>query len=515
MAIAAWLAAALFAAGRARAGIAESQVLVVYNSAAPEGTILKNDYLAAHPGIPAANVLDLNNPTMLAVMPPGGLLYSQFVAWVRDPIRNYLNQPGPPDAGDIIAIVLIRPMPHRIYDTDNIIVGDNPGALGTEFLPPAYGGAADATCASLDAELVLLWQDLDAGEAGGPMDSRADNLIVNPYHTSSAAIDSYSRANILTAKTLVNQDDVLWNLGGSGATALTPGDIYLVCRIDGKTLADARAALARSQGLCVNKARVRILMDKSTQNYDHNALYSPPEADPFYAGMDYEEARAALLADGWTVRFDATSDFIECPEETNPLIAYASYGENHVANPPGSGTYITCYKFAPGAIFNTVESFNGRDLNGLGMHPSIPQGQVADFLAAGGSFGIGHVWEPFSFSLPDNEFLFVNMLVNNMTWAEAAYTSIPGLSWQQIVLGDPLARGTILNDPGLPTGDMDGNGVVDGRDIGWFIGFILNGKSWYRASFPALDPVARGDFTMDFAVTPDDVPGLVAALLAP
>ena len=62
-----------------------------------------------------------------------------------------------------------------------------------------------------------------------------------------------------------------------------------------------------------------------------------------------------------------------------------------------------------------------------------------DFLAEGGTFGAGFVWEPFSFALPGNEFLFVNFFVNRMTFAEAVYTSIPFLSWQTVAIGDPLA----------------------------------------------------------------------------
>src|SRR5207247_5113596 len=144
----------------------------VYNSDASYATTLKDAYLAAHPGIPAANVLDLNSATLNVA----DVTYAQFVSLIRNPIRNYLNLAGPPDPAGIVAIVLIRPFPHRIYDTDNLVIGDNPSGLVGEF------NAADATCASVDAELVLLWQNLDAGEAGGTMDSKSDNVIDNPYH---------------------------------------------------------------------------------------------------------------------------------------------------------------------------------------------------------------------------------------------------------------------------------------------------------------------------------------------
>jgi len=492
------------------ADIAANQVLVVYNSTAAEAATLKDAYLAAHPDIPAANVLDLNNSLLVT----SDLTYAQFTANVRDPIRSFLLQPGSPSPEGIIAIVLIRPFPHRIQDTDLLLAGDNGNNAANEF------NAGDATYASVDAELVLLWQNLDTGEAGGTMDSKSDNVIVNPYHTSAAAIDTFTRVNIQTSKQFINASNVAWKLAGAGATRLTPGDMYLVCRIDGTTLADAEASIDRAQDVHVNKALVRILLDEydvsTNMDLDDDCLFF--SCNVFFAGDDYEEASAALLAAGWDVRYDGTFNFVSSTEETMPLIAYASYGENHNRsglgeNPPGNGTYIDGFLFPPGAIFNTIESFNGRALNGLGTLAN--QEQAADFITAGGTFAVGHVFEPFSVFVPDNEFLFVNFLSGQLTWAEAAYASLPGLSWQHVVLGDPLAKAVILNDPGLPRGDLNGDGLVDGNDIQPYLLTLLDGFSAYHAAFPTLDPVARGDFTADFKVSLDDVPGFLAALLSP
>lgn len=508
-----------------RAAITEAQVLVVYNSASADGTALKNSYLAAHPGIPANHVFNLNDTSLLVSQ----ITYADFITKIRTPIRNYLNSLGAAELQSIISIVLIRPIPHRIYDTDNVVVGDNPSGLIGEFLPPASGGQADATCASVDAELVLLWQNLDTGEAGGPMDSNSDNLIDNPYHTLATEIHTFTRANIQTQKTFATHGGagVTWGSSGAGTAALTSGDIYLVCRIDAPNQAAAQASITRAQNLYANKATQIILLDSydvalagANGALDNGALYS--SGDPFYAGPDYSDTRNVMQAQGWTVRYDTTTNFVDPGEEPRPLIGFASYGENHSLfgagdNPAGIGTYPTSgYLYPRGAIFNPLESFSGRDLNGLGQHPSIPQGQVGDFIAAGGTFAVGNVWEPFSFSVADNEYLMQRMLVNQRTWAEAAYSGIPVLSWQHVVLGDPLGRfEAILNDPGLPKGDMDGNGVVNGRDIHWFVQVMTQGIAGYRTAFPTLDPIARGDFTNDLNVDAADVPAFMAALLAP
>src|SRR5262249_50436012 len=73
-----------------RAAITEARVLVIYNSAATDGTTLKNSYLAAHPGIPANHVLDLNDPALAVAQ----VTYADFIARIRNPIRTYLTSLG-------------------------------------------------------------------------------------------------------------------------------------------------------------------------------------------------------------------------------------------------------------------------------------------------------------------------------------------------------------------------------------------------------------------------------------
>lgn len=63
------------------------------------------------------------------------------------------------------------------------------------------------------------------------------------------------------------------------------------------------------------------------------------------------------------------------------------------------------------------------------------------------------MWEPLSFAVSDNMFLVRNYLLGGLSWAEAAYTSLPVISWQEIVIGDPLAR--VRRD----REDVNGDGV--------------------------------------------------------
>ncbi len=469
------------------ADITQDQVLVVYNSASAEGTTLADTYLAAHPGIPLANVVDLNDAALLVA----DITQADFISRVRDPIRAYLSAPGLPGPSDIISMVLIRPMPHRILDSDDALVGDAPNNAVNELL------AGDATYASLDAELVLLWQDLFSGEAGGTMDSLSDNLIDNPYHQDPTPIDAFDRTDITTARAFTNESDIVWVLT-TGLNKLTPGDMYLVCRIDGNSLAEAEALIDRSLVIDLDKPNVRILFDEydlsTGADLDDDPLFSLN--DPFLAGDDLEETRDLLLADGWDVRYDDTFDFITGAEETSTLIAYTSYGENHSLsglgeNPPGVGTYIEDFVFAAGAYFHSFESYNARALNGLATR--FNQEQCADFLASGGTFAVGAVFEPFTFTAPDQEWILGGLMVRNMCFAEAAYSGLPALSWQAIVFGDPLGRyilpidcdgdfQTTLADfrvvqncfsqPGVPAGcecvDVDHDGAIDDQEAAFF-----------------------------------------------
>lgn len=481
----------------ARGAILPGQVLVVHNSQSPGAATVLSAYLAAHPTIPPANVFDLNDATIAGV---ADVTYPDFITRIRDPIRNHISAAGAPAPDELVSIVLIRGIPHRIRDTDNPTAGDNPAQLAAEF------NAGDATAASVDAELVLLWQNLSSGEGGGTMDSYADNMIDNPYHQSSADIQGFNRSNIGTQKSFVDIGNfhLAWGLSGANRFRLTPGDMYLVCRIDAASVTDAVAMIDRAQGIVLNRRYARTILDKDDREnaLDDDGLFNPPV---FNAGNDYEDTRDALLSTSWHVDYDATGTFLLGGDQQGPVIAYSSYGENHEPNPPGNGTYISGFFFARGAIFNTFESYNGRALNGLGT--LFNQEQVADFIAAGGTFGIGHVWEPFSFTIPDNVFLFVNFMNNGLTWAESAYTAIPALSWMHVVVGDPLGRVSAVVDQ---VADLDADGDVDQEDVERFRDCLTG------STLPPPTPICtNADFDGDSDVDMADHGGIQRCLSGP
>lgn len=101
-----------------------------------------------------------------------------------------------------------------------------------------------------------------------------------------------------------------------------------------------------------------------------------------------------------------------------------------------------------GAVFNSTESWNAVTFFAdAPILPQAAQGLVWQWLFIGGSGGLGNAFEPLASSIPDNDLLFCNYLqdadgdgVGDMTFVEAAYSSVPYLSWATVIVGDPLMR---------------------------------------------------------------------------
>jgi len=466
--------------GVARAQLAPPEVLVVYDSRIPDSVLVAEHYAgsakvpggiggvqAARAGVRVVDLGTLGAPPANAAT----LDYSAFAARLRDPLAGYLRDQNL--TRTVRCLVLTKGIAHRVRDINSANVGDSPASAGNLFL------AGNATYASVDSELTLLLHELDAGEAGGAGDSLADGVIVNPYHQSAEELAFYDPRRLDEPLSLVPLfPGQVW-VGGSGGS-WTPARMMLVSRLDGHTVDDVRAMIDRARQIVVDPRSAVVVLDESGSN---GVADSAPNAEldnrgfaPIWAGDDYELTRDLLLGDGrWdasNVRYDPASGaagFIVGPNVdysgqgivvSGPVVLLAHYGSNHAGAKPGGTagrSYPESFNYAPGAIFNTIESYNARAFGGLGT--TLNQAQAADFLAAGGTFAIGHVWEPFADFIPDNLFLVRNFLLGHLSWAEAAWTSIPVLSWQHVVLGDPLARVV------RTTEDLNGDGVVDIEDL--------------------------------------------------
>lgn len=512
-------------------GMQARNVLVVYDSRKPDSLAIASHYAGsetvknaaskAHGTRPGVHAFDLADSLAETPLPDGTIDYNQFQKLIRSPLIEHLSKAE--YASDIRVLVLTKGIPHRVADIKAVQTGDQPQLQGIAF----EGG--NATCASVDSELTLLWQDLRNGEKGGKGDSFADGLIMNPYWRRLGPITQFSNRHIrVTKKLLPVVPGQFWHSDApssdpsvDSSAALTPGDMYLVCRLDGPNVADVVASLDRAARVAVNVNSANIVLDESDSNGipDQKPNRELDNIGPefLWIGDDYELTRDLVLADGRIRKDNVHYDFrggedgfcigprLDCKGRgrmvSGPVLMLASAGGN------ASGTrlmladgrevanlYPESFKYAPGAIFTSIESFNGRDFGGTGGWPG--QAQAANFIKSGGTFAVCNAWEPFAFSLPDNVMIMSNFVLGNLTWAEAAYSSFPGISWQQVVIGDPLARVFRTCE------DMNGDNVIDSNDLKLFDQIASNKSDDGKPIDPAK--VSRADINRDGVVDEKD-----------
>lgn len=91
------------------------------------------------------------------------------------------------------------------------------------------------------------------------------------------------------------------------------------------------------------------------------------------------------------------------------------------------------FRFVPGAVACHLHSFSARTLRDGG------QAWAAPLLERGAAATLGNVWEPY-LSYTSHFHLINARLLEGRPLAEAVWGATPGLSWMNVVVGDPLYR---------------------------------------------------------------------------
>lgn len=409
------LIASLVPAAVAQAQLAPENVLLIVNTESADSQAIAAAYAARYPGV---HVWTYSGSTESTIDRP------TFESELRAPLDAHLRAAddgqGNPLWQTVRVLVTTKGVPHRVYDVDGTQIGDNVAAVQQQYNAILY----DAAC--LDSELTLVHQCLAAGDPAEP-DRYANNYVRNPYYGATSRLTEYARTFATAAKT--------FELVGKGWDAqaqsepeaqLTPGDLYLVTRLSGYTAADAVAAIGRAGQMPVRASQVCVVLDRNDRRLD---------------AFDFPHTRNALEAAGFSVVYDGGDTFVT--QADRPVIAYGGYGVNHTYGdvPPPGSCYVLedlAFDIAPGAIFNTYESWNGRCFSSALPHDA--HGQIADWISRGGTLAVGHVFEPYTAGVVDDLVMFERMLLRGWTFAEAAYAGMAYLSWQNVVVGDPLAR---------------------------------------------------------------------------
>ena len=295
---------------------------------------------------------------------------------VHAPIATWLQQHAAQDR--ILYIVLTKGIPLRIRGTA--------GRAGT--------------VASVDSELTLLYRRL-TGEAVA-LDGRVDN----PYFVGEAPLQE--------AKPFSRDTQ----------------DIYLVTRLDGFTTADVIGLIDRAATPSRNG---RILLDQK----------SGTGAEAGNAWLEQAASRLRAAGAAERIMLDATDRVLS--GERN-VLGYYSWGSNDAA--------ITTRRldlgFVPGAIAATYVSTDGRTfseppaswtigrwLDRSSFFAGSPQSLAGDLIREGVTGVAAQVAEPYLDASVRADILFPAYLAG-FNLAESFYLALPYLSWQTMVVGDPL-----------------------------------------------------------------------------
>jgi uncharacterized protein (TIGR03790 family) len=205
--------------------------------------------------------------------------------------------------------------------------------------------------------------------------------------------------------------------------------IYLVTRLAGYDSADIKAIVDRSLA-ARNRGKFVIDLKSSASDEGNNWLRLAASELPI---------DRVVLDESDKVLYDQRN-----------VIAYAAWGSNDF----NRHRRLTGFQWLPGAIVTEFVSTNGRtflrppaDWNISTWKPAdrlrwfagSPQTLTADYIHEGATGCSGHVDEPYLSQTPRPDYL-LPAYFRGRNLAESYYVSIPGLSWQNIVVGDPLCR---------------------------------------------------------------------------
>lgn len=261
--------------------------------------------------------------------------------------------------------------------------------LGVPLKIDGAGSGAMTERASVDSELTLLYSKLK-----GKQHERA-GMTPNPF--------------------FMRRDEQF-------AHARFP--IYLVTRLAAWDAAGAKAMIDRSLG---------------ARNRGNFVLDAGPGDG---MGNNWLKTAAVLLPESRTILDESTRALYG----QSDVIGYASWGSND----GGRKARMLHFRWLPGAVATEYVSTNGRTFKRppeTWQYPNFndrahfwqgsPQGLTADLIHDGATGASGNVYEPYLTACVRPDYLLpAYYLGRNL--AESFYVAMPSLSWQGIVVGDPL-----------------------------------------------------------------------------
>jgi uncharacterized protein (TIGR03790 family) len=291
--------------------------------------------------------------------------------------------------------------------------------------------------ASVDSELAMLYQNM----LGIPY--RLEGRIANPYYAPRAA-------------------------GGLVRFTHREFPMYLVTRLDGYDVAAVRALIDRGMAPA---RKGRFILDlsgddhKTGNNWLREAAVKLKEAG-------VEESR---------IRLETTESFLTGEKD---VLGYASWGSNDwngqrrfYENQWVNGALAAQFVSTDARTFerppNNWKVGRWSDPPGT-FFAGSPQGLISDYIQEGVTGVAGHVYEPYLNASIRPQILFP-AYVRGHSLAESFYAAMPFLSWQTLVVGDPL----VAPFPGSPVPHEELNPRRDAKTglPGFFAQHLARAKS--------------------------------------
>jgi len=211
---------------------------------------------------------------------------------------------------------------------------------------------------------------------------------------------------------------------------------YLVTRLDGYTVEDAKALTARSleaeRGLVTGKVLFDVQPSFGLGNPDSQPAPIPSlvilrESPWREYNADMRKAHALLVKRGIPDELDLSETFVG--QRTN-LLGYFSWGSNDAKY--SSAAYQTLF-FAPGSISDTAVSTCARTF----LPTKGGQSLLVDLIAHGLTCGKGYVDEPL-LQANASPTITMDRYTSGFTMAESFYAASRFVGWEDIIVGDPL-----------------------------------------------------------------------------
>jgi uncharacterized protein (TIGR03790 family) len=371
-----FLLAALVALARGAEESVAARVILLANSDDPNSLRIARHYAEVR-GVPAANIIALKMPRSETIT------WREFVATIWQPLLEVL-----------VSTHWVDATPMSLND-----------AVGRQkYSPYSHRIAALVVCRGVPLKIshdAQLYLDVP------PFTNRSE------LRTNAGAVDA--ELSLLAQPNYPINAFVPNPLFQHERPTLELARVVKVSRLDGPTVEDANALVDRAVAAERTGLLGRAYVDIANRDRTGDVCL--------------ETAAAKLAELGFDLAVDRDPATIPATARMDAPAIYLGWYTGDINGPfmlPG-------FRFPPGAIALHIHSFSAGTLR------TTNTGWTGPFVARGVTATFGNVFEPY-LQFTHRPDLLLRALARGATLVDAAYFSLPVLSWQAVLIGDPLYR---------------------------------------------------------------------------